>query len=45
MMALAVIMSDEVLSSCPQRLLAEEHHAIQAGLLDAAHKSLRVDEM
>ena len=30
MMALAVIMSDEVLNGCPQRLLAEEDQAIQA---------------
>src|SRR5215472_10769031 len=42
MIALAVIMSNEVLNGCPQRLLAEEDHAIQAGLLDGAHKSLRV---
>ena len=42
MIALGVIMSDEVLNGCAQRLLAEEDHAIQAGLLDAAHKSLRV---
>src|SRR6516165_733575 len=40
--AFTVIMRDEVLNSCPQRFLAEEDHAIQAGLLDAAHKSLRV---
>ena len=42
MIALAVIMSDEVLNGGPQRLLAEEDHAIQARLLDATHKSLRV---
>src|SRR5215831_15168778 len=42
MIALAVIMSNEVLNGFPQRLLAEEDHAIQARLLDAAHKSLRV---
>jgi hypothetical protein len=30
MIALAVIMSNEVLNGCPQRLLAEEDHAIQA---------------
>jgi hypothetical protein len=42
MIALAVIMSNEVLYGCPQRLLAEEDHAIQTGLLDAAHKSFRV---
>src|SRR5215472_6864942 len=40
--AFTVIMRDEVLNSCPQRFLAEEDHPIQAGLLDAAHKSLRV---
>jgi len=40
--AFTVIMRDEVLDGCPQRLLAEEDHAIQAGLPDAAHKSLRV---
>src|SRR5262249_15337005 len=42
MIALAVIMSNEVLNGFPQRLLAEEDHAIQTGLLDAAHKSFRV---
>ena len=41
MIALTVIMSNEVLYGCPQRLLAEEDHAIQTGLLDAAHKSFR----
>src|ERR1019366_6384747 len=40
--ALAVIVGDEILHGCPQRLLPEEDHALQAGLLDAAHKSLRV---
>src|SRR5215469_2665727 len=40
--AFTVIMGDEVLNGRPQRFLAEEDHAIQAGLLDAAHKSLRV---
>ena len=30
MIALAVIMSNEVFNGCPQRLLAEEDHAIQA---------------
>ena len=30
MIALAVLMSNEVLNGCPQRLLAEEDHAIQA---------------
>src|SRR5215831_18105667 len=40
--AFTVIMGDEVLNGCPERFLAEEDHAIQAGLLDAAHKSLRV---
>ena len=40
--ALAMIMDDEVLNGCPQRLLPEEDHAIQAGLLDAADKSLRI---
>jgi hypothetical protein len=39
---LAVIVGDEVLNGCPQRFLPEEDHALQAGLLDAAHKSLRV---
>src|SRR5215472_1999043 len=33
--AFTVIMGDEVLNGCPQRFLAEEDHAIQAGLLDA----------
>ena len=42
MIALAVIMSNEVLNAFPQGLLAEEDHAIQTGILDAAHKSLRV---
>jgi hypothetical protein len=42
MIALAVIVGDEVLNGCTQRLLPEEDHAIQAGLLDAAYKSLRV---
>ena len=42
MVALVVIMSNEVLNGLPQRLLAEEDHAIQAGLLDAAYKSLRI---
>ena len=40
--ALTVIMRDEVLNSCPQRFLAEEDRPIQAGFLDSAHKSLRV---
>jgi hypothetical protein len=39
--ALAVIVGDEVLNGCPQRFFPEEDHAIQAGLLDAPHKSLR----
>ena len=42
MIALVVIMGDEVLNGCPQRLLAEEDPALQAGLLEAAYKSLRV---
>src|SRR5215469_7259391 len=42
MIAFTVIMRDEVLNGCPQRFLVEDDHAIQAGLLDAAHKSLRV---
>ena len=42
MMALAVIVGDEVLNGCPQRLLPEKDHTVQAGLLDAADKSLRV---
>src|SRR6516165_8487661 len=40
--AFTVIMRGEVLNGCPQRLLAQEDHAVQAGLPDAAHKSLRV---
>jgi len=35
--AFAGRVGDEVLDGCPQRLLAEEDHAIYAGLLDAAH--------
>jgi hypothetical protein len=35
-------MGDEVLNGCPQRFLAEEDQALQAGLLDASYKSLRV---
>lgn len=40
--AFAVIVGDEVLNGCPQGLLPEEDYAIQAGLLDAPYKSLRV---
>jgi len=42
MIALAMIVGDEVLNGCPQRVLTEQDHALQAGLLDAAYKSLRV---
>src|ERR1019366_90310 len=42
MIALTVIVGDEVLNGCTQRLLPEKDHTVQAGLLDAAYKSLRV---
>ncbi len=38
MIALGMIMGDEILNSCPQRFLAEEDYALQAGLLDATYK-------
>jgi hypothetical protein len=36
MIALGVIMGNEIVKGCAQRLLTEEDHALQAGLLDAA---------
>jgi hypothetical protein len=40
--AFTVIVGDDVLNGCPQRLLPEEDHTFRARLLDAADKSLRV---
>jgi hypothetical protein len=42
MIAFPVIVRYEVPNSGPQRCLSEEDQTIQAGLLDAAYKSLRV---
>ena len=40
--AFAVIVGDEAFNGRSQGLLAEADHSIQAGILDASHKSLRV---
>ena len=40
MIALSIVVGDEILNSCPQRLLAEDHDALQPGFLDASYKSL-----
>src|ERR1700722_4788128 len=40
--ALAVLMQNELVNPFAQRGLTEENHTLQAGLLDPAHESLRV---
>ena len=40
--ALAMIMQNELVNPFAQRVLTEENHALQAGLLDATHESLGV---
>ena len=42
LIALGMRMGGEILNGCPQRLLAEEDHPLQAGLLDASYESFRV---
>lgn len=40
--ALAVIMQNELMNPFAQRALTEEDHTLQAGFLDAAYESLSV---
>ena len=42
MVALAVVMSHELSNGDPQRILSEQNHALQTGLLDAADEALGV---
>jgi hypothetical protein len=40
--ALGVIVGDEVANGCPQRLLAKQNHALQTRFLNGPHESLGV---
>jgi hypothetical protein len=40
--ALGVVVGNEVLNGCPQRLLSKQDHLLQTGFLDGPYESLGV---